>query len=51
MDVIKQQLGVMDYTAVSLCMENKLPLVVFNLFDEGSLARILNGEPVGTKIL
>ncbi|HOT18857.1 MAG TPA: UMP kinase, partial [Spirochaetota bacterium] len=37
MDVIKQQLGVMDYTAVSLCMENKLPLVVFNLFDEGSL--------------
>ncbi len=51
MDVIKQQLGVMDYTAVSLCMENKLLLVVFNLFDEGSLARILNGEPVGTKIL
>jgi len=51
MDVIKQQLGVMDYTAVSLCMENKLPLVVFNLFDEGSLARILNGETVGTKIL
>ena len=51
MDVIQQQLGVMDYTAVSLCMENKLPLVVFNLFDEGSLARILNGEPVGTKIL
>ncbi|HOF14002.1 MAG TPA: UMP kinase [Spirochaetota bacterium] len=51
MDVIKQQLGVMDYTAVSLCMENKLPLVVFNLFDEGSLSRILSGEPVGTKIL
>jgi uridylate kinase len=41
----------MDYTAVSLCMENKLPLVVFNLFDEGSLSRILSGEPVGTKIL
>jgi len=51
MDVIKQQLGVMDYTAVSLCMENKLPLVVFNLFDEGSLVKILGGEPVGTKIL
>ena len=50
MDVLKQQLGVMDYTAVSLCMENKLPLVVFNLFDEGSLVRIVKGESVGTRI-
>ncbi len=50
MDVLRQQLGVMDYTAVSLCMENKLPLVVFNLFDEGSLVKILKGEPVGTRI-
>lgn len=50
MDVIQQQLGVMDYTAVSLCMENKLPLVVFNLFDEGSLLNILKGESIGTII-
>ena len=50
MDVLQQQLGVMDYTAVSLCMENKLPLVVFNLFDEGSLVKILKGEDIGTRI-
>ena len=50
MDVLQHQLGVMDYTAVSLCMENKLPLVVFNLFDEGSLVKILKGEDIGTRI-
>jgi len=50
MDVLQHQLGVMDYTAVSLCMENKLSLVVFNLFDEGSLVKILKGEDIGTRI-
>jgi uridylate kinase len=38
----------MDATAVSLCMENSLPIVVFNLNDEGNLQRLLKGENVGT---
>ncbi len=49
-DVIKRQLAIMDYAAISLCMENNLPLVVFNLFDSGSLKKILIGERVGTLI-
>lgn len=49
-DVIKRQLAIMDYAAISLCMENNLPLVVFNLFDSGSLKKILMGERVGTLI-
>ncbi len=49
-DVIKRQLAIMDYAAISLCMENNLPLIVFNLFDSGSLKKILLGEQVGTLI-
>lgn len=49
-DVIKQQLRVMDLTAISLCMDNNLPIVVFNLFERGSLKRIVLGEKIGTKI-
>jgi len=50
MDVIKKQLKVMDLTAISLCMDNNLPIVVFNLFNKGSLKRILSGEEIGTYI-
>jgi uridylate kinase len=39
---------VMDSTAVSLCMENKLPILVLNLWDEHALVRALLGEQVGT---
>ena len=42
------RLEVMDATALSLCMENKLPIIVFDLFTAGSLARVLAGEPLGT---
>ena len=49
-DVIKGQLGVMDFTAISLCMDNKLPIIVFNLFTQGSLKRIVAGESLGTLI-
>ena len=38
----------MDATAVSLCMENKLPILVFNLRDEGNIRRVVTGEPIGT---
>jgi uridylate kinase len=47
-DVLNQGLKVMDATAVSLCMENSLPIVVFNLNEERNLQRILKGERVGT---
>ena len=47
-DVLNKGLRVMDATAVSLCMENSLPIVVFNLSGAGNLQRILTGENVGT---
>ena len=48
MDVVKRKLKVMDTTAVTLCMENKLPIVVFNLRKSGNLKRVILGEPIGT---
>ncbi|HEX3356668.1 MAG TPA: UMP kinase [Tepidisphaeraceae bacterium] len=48
--VLDHQLRVMDLTAITLCMERKLPLVVFNLKQSGNIARVLRGETVGTKI-
>jgi len=50
-EVHRKQLRVMDLTAITLCMERKLPLVVFNLKREGNIARVLRGEDVGTRIL
>jgi len=50
MDVLSQGLRVMDGTAITLCMENRLPVIVFNLFEEGNLERVIRGEPLGTKI-
>ena len=49
-DVLTGQLRVMDFTAVSLCMDNRLPIIVFNLFKRGSLKMIVTGEKVGTLI-
>ena len=40
----------MDATAVSLCMENKLPIMVFDLHDEGNIRRVVSGERIGTVI-
>jgi uridylate kinase len=50
MDALNRRLDVMDATAVSLCMDNKLPIIVFDIGDEGSICRILSGESVGTII-
>ena len=50
MEAIRKQLGVMDTTAFSLCRENKLPIVVFNLYKNGNVRRAMAGEPVGTFI-
>ena len=48
--VLEQGLKVMDATAISLCMDNKLPIVVFNLRTRGNLRRVIMGEPVGTTV-
>jgi uridylate kinase len=48
--VLEQGLKVMDATAISLCMDNKLPIVVFNLRTPGNLRRVIMGEGVGTTV-
>ncbi len=50
MDVVKRGLNVMDTTAVTLCMENKLPIIVFNLKAPGNLKKLIQGESVGTRV-
>src|SRR5262245_8917149 len=48
--VLEQQLRVMDTTAISLCMDNKLPIVVFNVREAGNIRRVVLGEPIGTTV-
>ena len=48
--VLEQGLKVMDATAISLCMDNKLPIVVFNLRQAGNIGRVVLGEPIGTTV-
>jgi len=50
MKVLEKQLRVMDMTAISLAMDNKLPLIVFNLNKKGNIKKVLCGEDVGTRI-
>jgi len=51
MEVLREQLAVMDGTAITLCMEHGLPVIVFDLFEEGNLERIIQGElTLGTTI-
>ena len=49
-DVLKKGLKVMDATAISLCMDNKLPIVVFDLTKQGNIKRVLLGEKIGTVV-
>jgi uridylate kinase len=48
LDAIQQRLGVMDTTALSLCMDNHLPIIVFNLKEKGNIKRVILGEPIGS---
>ena len=50
LSVLERRLKVMDATAISLCMDNKLPIVVFNLRTPGNVRRVIMGEPVGTTV-
>ena len=50
LQVLERQLKVMDATAISLCMDNKLPIVVFDLRQAGNIRRVVLGEPIGTVV-
>jgi uridylate kinase len=50
LDVLKKGLAVMDSTAISLCMDNKMPIIVFNMNVPGNLKRVVLGEPVGSVV-
>jgi uridylate kinase len=49
-DVLTRSLGVMDASAVDMCRENRLPILVFNLRVHGNIMRMVQGEPIGTLI-
>lgn len=49
-DVIQKNLRVMDLTAITLCQDNSLPIVVFNMNEPGNLKRILHGENIGSVV-
>jgi uridylate kinase len=49
-DVLNKDLKVMDATATSLCMDNKLPIIVFDLTKEGNIKRVVTGEKIGTTV-
>jgi len=49
-DVMLEELGVMDQTAITLCKENNLPLIVLNIHRHGEVERAIRGEKVGTLV-
>jgi uridylate kinase len=51
LEVVNRGLRVMDTTAVTLCMDNNLPIVVFNITKDGNLKKVLLGENIGTKVI
>jgi uridylate kinase len=50
LQVLEQGLKVMDATAISLCMDNRLPIVVFNLRTPGNIKRAISGDPIGSLV-
>jgi uridylate kinase len=50
MDVLKKGLKVMDSTAISLCKDNNLPIIVFNLNQHGNIRRVVLGEKIGSLV-
>lgn len=50
-ECLAKNLKVMDATAISLCRENNLPILVFNLLEEGNLKKVITGEKIGTKVV
>jgi len=50
-EVLKKRLKVMDATAISLCMDNRLPIVVFNMLKRGNIKKVILGQKIGTRVL
>ena len=50
LQVLNKRLGVMDVTAISMCMKHQMPIIVFNLRKEGNIVKAVRGEPIGTII-
>ena len=50
LEVLDRGLKVMDATAISLCMDNKLPILVFNMMQQGNIKRAVSGERIGTVV-
>jgi uridylate kinase len=50
MDVLKKGLKVMDSTAISLCKDNNLPIIIFNLNERGNIRRVVTGEKIGSMV-
>ena len=50
MDVLTQSLGVMDSTAISLCKDNNVPIIVFNIKNKGNIRRVIEGEKIGSLV-
>ena len=50
MDVLKQGLKVMDATAISLCKDNSVPIIVFNIRTKGNIRRVIEGEKIGSLV-
>jgi uridylate kinase len=50
LDVLKRQIKVMDATAISLCMDHQIPIIVFSLKERGNIERAVLGEKVGTEV-
>ena len=48
LDVLNQQLKVMDTTATSLCMNNNIPIIVFDINEKGNLKKLIDGKEIGT---
>ncbi len=49
-EVLSKEIAVMDSTAIALCKDNNIPIVVFNLFEPGSISKAVAGEPIGSRI-
>ena len=49
-EVLSQEIAVMDSTAIALCKDNNIPIVVFNIFESGNISKAVAGEPIGSRI-
>ena len=49
-EVLQHQLNVMDSTAIAMCRDNQMPIIVFNLYEKGNIRRAVLGEKVGTLV-